>query len=616
MSESTLPTTYFEEELRLAGENESKVQSRFNTLAVARIAAFVGVVASVWLWNAADQPRWGLLTLVAGVAFLVLMRLQQAARRQRDFYRNLQLINRDELGRLSFKFQRPETGEQYLDPLHSYAIDLDIFGKHSLFRLLNRTRTDEGSRRLAHWLSRPAPLEEVLMRQEALPEFKQNAQGRQAWEATALLHEHASQQVGVLRAWATEQMSLDLQKSLRWRWWPVVTVALGVLALTTPLPSWPFWLSLVWQGMLLKRFNAGIQSLTSRTTALGQTLLAYADLLQLANAAPYRSRWWQQRADVIKDAPAAIRTLGGWFARLDYRLHPFFIIFVGIPFLFDLHCLVALEKWKKAHRAELDNWLNALADTEAMNSLAGYAFSKPEYTLPQVVWEENIRIEATQLGHPLIPESQRVSNDFSMTGTGHTILVTGSNMSGKSTFLRTVGLNIVLAQTGSVVCAEAFTCAPVQVFSSMRTQDSLVENTSSFYAELKRLRQLLELAGSRSTGRPSASDNTRPLPVFYLLDEILKGTNSADRHRGAEALIKQLHPMQASGMVSTHDLELGQWGATESFVQNFHFRSDVQDGKLHFDYKLHEGICQSFNASELMRMMGIDVRGNTESKPF
>ena len=602
MPASTSPTAYFEEQLRLAGENEKKAQSHFNTLAIARIAAFVGVVASVWLWNADGGYSWGLLTLVAGVAFLVLMRRQQAARRQRDYFRNLQTINRDELGRLDFKFQRPETGESYLDPLHSYAIDLDIFGKHSLYRLLNRTRTDEGSRRLALWLSRPAALEEVLMRQEALQEFDKNAEGRQTWEATALLHEHASQQVGVLRAWATEEMAPDLQKSLRWRWWPVVTVVLGVLALTTPLPAWPFWLSLVWQGILLKRFNAGIQSLTSRTTALGQTLLAYADLLQLANAAPYRSRWWQQRADVIKNAPEAIRTLGGWFARLDYRLHPFFIIFVGIPFLFDLHCLAALEKWKKSHRAELDSWLNALADTEAMNSLAGLAFAQPYYTLPQVVWEESIRIEATQLGHPLIPESQRVSNDFFMAGTGHTILVTGSNMSGKSTFLRTVGLNLVLAQTGSVVCANAFTCAPVQVFSSMRTQDSLVENTSSFYAELKRLRQLLQLAG-----RHSASDNTPSLPIFYLLDEILKGTNSADRHRGAEALIKQLHPMQASGMVSTHDLELGQWGATESFVQNFHFRSDVQDGKLYFDYKLHEGICKSFNASELMRMMGIEV---------
>jgi hypothetical protein len=596
MSQSS-PSEYFKIKLQEANRQEEKAQQLFNALAGGRLLAFVALVVSLGMWSTANQPLWGLLGLGAGIVFLILMVRQQKAKRNRDFLRNLQTINADELDRLDLKFRRPETGESFANPLHPYATDLDIFGKHSLYRLLNRTRTDEGSRRLAQWLSHPAALDELLMRQEAVAEFKPNTDWRQSWEATALLHEHASQQVGALRTWAKEVMSEPLQKSLTWRWFPVVTVTLGVLALLNLIPGWPFWLGIIGQGIILKRYNAGIQSLTQRTTDLGLTLMAYADLLQLANDAPYQSRWWQMRQGAIKKAPAAIRTVGQWFARLDYRLHPFFLILVGVPFLFDLHCLAALEKWKKNHGAELDAWLDALADTEALNSLAGFAFAQPTYAMPQVAWEDNIRIEATRLGHPLIPADARVSNDFSLVGTGHTMLVTGSNMSGKSTFLRTVGLNLVLAQMGTVVCADSLVCAPVQVFSSMRTQDSLVENTSSFYAELKRLRQLLELSG----------DSTRTLPIFYLLDEILKGTNSADRHRGAEALIRQLHPLPASGMVSTHDLELGEWGATQPYVQNFHFRSDVQDGQLHFDYKLHEGICQSFNASELMRMMGIAV---------
>jgi hypothetical protein len=596
MSQSS-PTEYFKTKLQDATSREEKAQQMFNGLAGGRLLAFVVMVVSLGLWSTQNQPLWGFLGLVAGIIFMILMVRQQKAKRNRDFLRNLQTINQDELDRLDLKFRRPETGEQFADPLHPYATDLDIFGKHSLYRLLNRTRTDEGSRRLAHWLRQPAALDELLMRQEAVEEFKPNTDWRQNWEATALLHEHASKQVGALRTWAKEVMSEPLQKSLNWRWFPAVTVTLGVLALLNFLPGWPFWLGIIGQAIILKRYNAGIQSLTQRTTDLGLTLVAYADLLQLANEAPYQSRWWQMRQGVIQKAPAAIRNVGQWFARLDYRLHPFFLILVGIPFLWDLHCLAALEKWKKNHGAELADWLDALADTEALNSLAGFAFAQPTYTMPQVAWENNIRIEATRLGHPLIPAAARVSNDFTLVGTGHTMLVTGSNMSGKSTFLRTVGLNLVLAQTGTVVCADRLACAPVQVFSSMRTQDSLVENTSSFYAELKRLRQLLELSG----------DATRTLPVFYLLDEILKGTNSADRHRGAEALIRQLHPLPASGMVSTHDLELGEWGATQPFVENFHFRSDVQEGQLHFDYKLHEGICQSFNASELMRMMGIAV---------
>ena len=236
-----------------------------------------------------------------------------------------------------------------------------------------------------------------------------------------------------------------------------------------------------------------------------------------------------------------------------------------------------------------------------MNSISGFRFANPAYAVPQVTWDSGISVDTKNLGHPLIKPGKRISNAFQMNGLGQTILITGSNMSGKSTFLRTIGLNIVLAQTGAVVCATSFSCSPAQVFSSMRTQDSLEESTSSFYAELKRLRQLLELAGENDK-----------LPVFYLLDEILKGTNSADRHRGAEALIRQLHTKKSAGMVSTHDLELGEWGATEDFVHNFHFRSDVEDGQLKFDYKLYDGICRSFNASELMRMMGIDI--NVENK--
>jgi DNA mismatch repair ATPase MutS len=221
-----------------------------------------------------------------------------------------------------------------------------------------------------------------------------------------------------------------------------------------------------------------------------------------------------------------------------------------------MHCLASLEDWKAAHHQHLTDWLNVLADTEAMNSLAGHAFANPEYVVPAVSDASEVTIAATSLGHPLIPAAKRISNDFAMQGTGKTILVTGSNMSGKSTFLRTIGLNLVLAQMGAVVSAGAFACSPVRVFSSMRTQDSLEESTSSFYAELKRLRKLLELA-----------DEQAHAPVFYLLDEILKGTNSADRHRGAEALIRQLHAKTASGMVSTHDLELGEWGATETYTQ-------------------------------------------------
>lgn len=590
------PQTFFENELHKARLAEKIAQDRFNMLAVGRLVAFLSFFLTAWLWNKTGIASWGIGTAVAFVLFFVLMRLQQAAKLNRNLQRNIQLINEDEIDRLSLRFRRKDDGLHFQEKDHAYAMDLDIFGEFSLYKLLNRTRTSEGARRLGHWLKNHASLEEILMRQEAVAEFKNNPVQRQHWEATALLHEHAAQQVTAFRSWATESMPDSLKSSLVWRFWPLATLLVAIAVGADLLPAWLLILSLGWHLVILKRFQENIQALVNRTTALGFTLAAYADLLAIADAAPYRSRWWKQRQTLIRGASYKLKKAGVLFERLDYRNNPFFGFFVGISTMWDLHCLAGLEKWKKENQEYLNIWLDVLADTEAMNSLAGNAFANPDHAVPQVAWQKAVQIEALDMGHPMIAAEKRVSNNFSMNGLGHTILVTGSNMSGKSTFLRTIGLNLVLAQTGGVVSARKFSCAPVRVFSSMRTQDSLEESTSSFYAELKRLRQLLERA-----------DENNESPVFYLLDEILKGTNSADRHKGAEALIRQLHAKNAAGLVSTHDLELGEWGATETYVHNFHFRSDVENGVLKFDYRLHEGICRSFNASELMRMMGIDV---------
>jgi len=587
---------FFEQELSKASLAENQAQERFNRFAISRIAVFLAIIGNIVVLNKIGGLPWfGSLALLV-ILFFVLMKKQQAAKRERNFQRNIQTVNQDELERLSFRFKRADTGLHYQEKNHGYATDLDIFGEYSLYRLLNRTRTAEGSKRLATWLKNHAPLDEILLRQEASEDFKKYPRINQEWEAIALLHEHAAQQVGAFRAWSSEKLSDDLSSALKWRFWPFITLIIGILGLAGLIPGWVFTVSLVWHVLIIRRFLTTVQSIANRTTALGFTLRAYSELLDHAEIAPYHSRWWNERKALIQGSGKALKQAGNLFEKLDYRNNIFFSLFVGIPTLWDLHCLAGLEKWKKAHQTHLNNWLEVLADTEAMNSLAGHAFSNPDCTVPQVTWDNGVNVEAIAMGHPLIPQEKRISNDFIMNGMGNTILVTGSNMSGKSTFLRTIGLNIVLAQAGAVVSAARFSCSPVRVFSSMRTQDSLEENTSSFYAELKRLRQLLEMA-----------DEADQSPVFYLLDEILKGTNSADRHRGAEALIRQLHPKRSAGLVSTHDLELGEWGATENYVQNFHFRSDVENGQLHFDYKLHHGICRSFNASELMKMMGIDI---------
>ncbi len=585
--------TFFETQKATANEAEQVARLRFNTLALARTGIFLAFLIALWIGARVDTAAYWVAG-IALVAFLLLMRKQDAVRRERDYQRNVQTVNEDEGNRLSFIFNREDTGLHYLEKDHGFAGDLDIFGSHSLYRLLNRTQTAEGSARLAEWLVRHASLEEVLQRQEAVKESRSDAAWRQHWQATALLHPQAAQQIGGLRTWVTTPMDPALRKGLRWKWWAVVTVVLLLGWILQVLPFWPAGFALVGNGLIVRRYGEKVKLLTGQTYQLGRTLVAYAELLGIAEVIPFRTRWWKARQN--QGASKALRQLGGGFSRLDFRLNAFFTLFVGFPLLWDLICLDFLEKWKEKHQGQLARWLACLADIEALNSLAGYAFADPELTLPQVAWSDALEIRAREMGHPLIPAAKRVRNDFELCGTGHTVLITGSNMSGKSTFLRTVGLNLVLAQAGSVVPARQLTCSQLRVFSSMRTLDSLEESTSSFYAELKRLRRLLETAGEDGA-----------VPVFYLLDEILKGTNSADRHRGAEALIRQLHPLPASGMVSTHDLELGEWGESQAYVHNYHFRSEIESGELRFDYRLHKGICQSFNASALMRMMGINI---------
>ncbi|MCF2503858.1 DNA mismatch repair protein MutS [Dyadobacter sp. CY107] len=590
------PKEFFETEKNKAGIAEAAALQHFNQLAIARLLVFFAMIFFLWLWNNQNQPVWGLVAFGLLVIFLISMRRQQAARKLRDFQRNLGVINTDELNRLSFRFTRDDSGLQFQEKDHAYGSDLDIFGDYSLYKLLNRTRTAEGARRLANWLKNHADVKEIKLRQEAATAFSQHPELIQSLEATALLHEHAAQQLGDFRKWSTEFMDKDLARLLPFRWFSVVTVAVAILFLFSILPAWPLLLCIAVNAVLIARFKAYIESVTNRTAALGKTLVSYGGILEVAQAFPYQAPWWLDRKARIEGSGHALKQVGALFERLDYRNNIFFSLFVGIPTLWDIFCLAGLETWKHNYHNQLADWLEVLADAEAMNSLGGHAFANPEYIAPDVIDSPDFQIDTIAMGHPLIPLDRRISNDFSVAGTGHTILVTGSNMSGKSTFLRTIGLNFVLAQIGAVVSAKTFKCAPVRVFSSMRTQDSLEESTSSFYAELKRLRKLLELA-----------DENDSAPVFYLLDEILKGTNSSDRHRGAEALIRQLHTKKASGLVSTHDLELGEWGATENYVHNFHFRSDVENGELLFDYRLHDGICKSFNASELMRMMGIDI---------
>ncbi|WP_128547425.1 MutS-related protein [Larkinella soli] len=596
------PSEVFSERETRFLQQELKESAAYNRLAVIRLGWFIlGVLLLYYLFDTGRTVAAFAAGLPAVAGFLILLKRHQAIQRRRDRVRRLAYVNRDEAGRLERKFVRAETGAEFADPGHPYAGDLDVFGNHSVFRLLNRTHTFEGRHKLAAYLRAPVPVDEIVLRQDAVRELQPLIDWRQELEALASLNPTVGESPEGLKSWATrpaEPLPVYLAV-LRWLL-PAMTLGMIVLWLNALVPGWAVTGLLLVHAVVLGRTSERSKAVSEQTYAIAQTLKTYRDLLEHLSAPTFKAAVLHRLQAVLtlgsRPAPAAIGRLSRLVENLNFRRNPYFSLLIGLPTLWDLHYLAALERWQRTYGPYLAEWLDALAEIEALNSLAGLAYAHPEYTVPELQ-EEDLHVTVVQARHPLLRPDRSVPNSLSLNGRGQTILITGSNMSGKSTFLRTVGTNVVLALAGSVVAAERMICSPVQVFTSMRTQDSLEENTSSFYAELKRLKTLIE-----------RTRQTENWPVLYFLDEILKGTNSADRHRGARALIFQLHETTASGFVSTHDVELGELAADHPFVHNFSFHSDVVDGKLHFDYQLQEGVCRSFNASQLMQHIGIQLQ--------
>jgi DNA mismatch repair ATPase MutS len=302
----------------------------------------------------------------------------------------------------------------------------------------------------------------------------------------------------------------------------------------------------------------------------------------------------QSVAEGEKKAYTNIKELKSLLDRFDLRLNWFLFPFINGFLLWDVRQIIALNKWKDKNRKKISLWYTLIAEFEVLNSLSTVHFNHPGWVIPDFS-NEHFSLETGNLGHPLIQPAQRVNSNFSLKGQAKVALVTGSNMAGKSTFLRSLGVNIVLAQMGSPVCATAFTLSPNKLMSSMRIADNLAENTSTFYAELKKLKTILEAVN-------------RHEPVFILLDEILRGTNSLDKHTGSEALIRQLIKQKAVAVLATHDVELAKLeNEFSTSLENYHFDVQVEGEELYFDYKLKHGVCTSLNASILMKKIGIEV---------
>lgn len=568
---------------------ETTLSARYERLALVRLAVFIAWIAGLIVLLSTDW-RWGLGFFAASIPLLAWgVRNHLAIGRAATAAGVRARLADEEIAALSHDFSAFSGGVEFLSAGHPYALDLDIFGQKSLFQMINRTVTAPGRAWLARQLSAPQEEEERARTQVRGTVLSQHPDWCLEFRTIGDGLEDQPEYFKRLLDWldrpaavgkGIERILLPLS--------PFLTLA-GLAWMLTMEP-WGFGvLTFLPAIYLIRKYKDVAPTEHTYTAKMGDLLTGYAALLKQLENRPDESF-----AKTNKVPPtAALQRLAYCISQLDVRNNPFSIL-LEVGGLWSIRWLRELDRWRAEHRDDLPRWLNELAEADAAVSWGTLRFDRPDWVDPEFTGEQVF--EATGLGHPLLPPEGRVTNDLSLRTDGHIHLVTGSNMAGKSTWLRTVGVNLVLAQAGGPVCASHLRTRPLQVWTSMRTQDDLSESTSSFYAELKRLKSIIE----------AVSDSEQD--VFFLLDEILKGTNSRDRHTGSRALIRQLIRERGAGIIATHDLELGAMEAEPgSRVENFAMEVRVDEAELVFDYKLHPGVCQSFNATALMARMGIDI---------
>ena len=578
-------------ELRVA-----QIQQLHIRIGYLRLVLFSLLVLLAWaaFGRHALSAAW-LLGPLAGFVLLAsyhskILREQTCARRAAEVYRA-------GLARLDDRWAgKGQTGETFADPHHVYSADLDLFGKASLFELLSTARTRMGQATLANWLLGPASLPQVVERQKAVSELRNRLDLR---EDLAVLGEDAA--VGVrpkaLLGWAESPNQLPSS------WLPPVARILAVCAVAAAI-VWAAWDSILPLGVVVameaiinRRFRTQMDQVLHGTEHAFEDLELLSGILSRLEHESFDSPLLQRLAQQLTShhvaGSLAIRRLRK-LVDLSMSRDNLFLRILDIPLMYSVQVALAVERWRMTHGSALAPWLDALGHIEALLALASYSYEHPGDPFPEFT-DGPACFQGAGIAHPLIPASRCVPNDVSICQPARVLLVSGSNMSGKSTLLRSVGLNVVLAMAGAPVRAQSIRMTPLQVGASIRINDSLQEGSSRFYSEITRLRQVLDLAG-------------RDPALIFLLDELLQGTNSRDRRVGGEGIIRALVIRGSIGLASTHDLALTEIAdPLDGKVLNFHFEDDLAGGLIRFDYKLREGIVTKSNGLALMRSIGLEV---------
>lgn len=592
------PENHYTERLSLTEGQLQQVKKQIFRISMLRLALFIAGIAGLYFFF--NQTT--LLIICICLTFLPLFILVKIHNRffiRKEWLETQARIIQEELQALSGDYSSFEDGKEYVNPEHPYSFDLDIFGRRSLFQSINRTCTFFGKNRLAKWLQNHLHEKtSIEKRQEMVREISEHTLFREQFRVAGLVHHGQSSDGEKIQAWSqspAQYLHAGWVKAFIWGV-PVI----NSLLLITSLAGWT---SFSWLGLSFGIFLVLSFGIIKRATYIQETygkqlksLNGYARLIALAKAENWKSAGMQElmeRFNLNSQSPIqALQQLSKELDRLDLRNNQFLYVLLEGSIFFQLQEIVRIERWKARYGQHISKWLETVGELDALCSLGTFAYNHPQYTYPELT-EKPFCFLATQMGHPLMPASQCVKNDATIPSRPFFLIITGANMAGKSTYLRTIGVNYLLACIGAPVCCERLKLYPNQLMTSLRTSDSLSDNESYFFAELKRLKRIIDLLNQGQQ-------------LFIILDEILKGTNSMDKQKGSFDLIRQFMQLKANGIIATHDLLLGS--LIKQFpeeIRNYCFEADIKENELTFSYKLREGVAQNMNACFLMKKMGI-----------
>jgi MutS domain V/MutS domain III len=591
-----MPVSAYQSLLSKYSSKAALLRQRLGWLSVIRLTLFIGFIVFGYKAIQAGETYFTCLSVISIVFFLVMIRVYDRLDVQLTFYNALVKLNRDEINFLNGQPSVYDNGKEYTDPHHPYSYDLDIFGEGGLFPYLNRCCTAFGKSALSQSLLHP-DITNIRERQEAVKELAEKLDFRQYIQARGMTQETKEKELHQLKTWiASPQFFRSDLFYYALFIFPVASTSILVYYFISESDTV---LNLFYGLFALNiavsfSFARKIRSHLSVSTSVTKILQQFSEQLRQIETQSFQSSLLKNIQEKLRTgnqaASRSIAELASLFNYLETIINLVVSIFLNGLFLFHVHILFALEKWKEKYGGYIMEWLQLLGETEALNSFANFSFNNRSFCYPSV--SESETMIADEMGHPLIAGSKRIDNSISSSGKKFVIL-TGSNMSGKSTFLRTIGINLVLARTGGPVCAKQFIFYPYDVHVSMRISDSLQDSESFFYAELKRLQQIVH-------------ELQRGKKIVVIFDEILRGTNSNDKHNGTVGLIRKLAAIKAMGIIATHDLTISELaGEFPDYISNKCFESEIRNNELLFDYKLREGVCITLSASFLMKKMEI-----------